>query len=116
VPEQLSLDWTLDSTEARVLGTLRLHQGRARAITVPVLAREVGVGQRQVQSVIRRLVVEHGIPICSGGAGIWLAATADELLASYREQRRKAIQTLIRQRAIVRTHLARLRGQQELVA
>lgn len=114
--EQLSIDWSLDGIERRVVTLLRARRGIGQAITVAELARLVGIGDRRLQTIIRRLCVEHGEPILSGGAGIWYAATADELLASYREQRRKAISTLIRQRRVYRRHLARLAGQLPIVS
>ena len=113
---QLALDWTLDPLEARVLNLLQPHLGEDRAIKIPALAARVGIGKRKLQEIIRRLVVDHGSCILSGGRGIWMAATADELTRSYREQRRKGISTLVRQRQIYRRHLARLMGQQEIAA
>jgi len=113
---QIEIDWTLDPIEARVLALLRVRRGRSQAIKVPELARLVGIGSRRLQTIIRRLCVEHGEPILSGGAGIWYAATAEELLASYHEQRRKSISGLIRQRRVYRKHLARLQGQTEMAA
>lgn len=113
---QMELDWTLDPAEARVLAVLGEYWGMEHAVKIPRLAGRVEIGTRELQKVIRRLCMDHGYPILSGSRGVWMAATADELLCSYREQRRKAISTLIRQRRVYRRHLARLRGQQEMVA
>ena len=112
--EQLAIDWTLDEAERRTLSLLRVRRGRGQAIKVPELARLVGIGERKLQTIVRRLCVEHGEPILSGRAGLWYLATEEELLASYREQRRKGISTIIRARANYRRHLARLRGQGDL--
>ena len=128
---QLSLDWSLDALEARVLCALRAHVGRGAAIRVADLAAlaygvdyhaEPAAGkktlERMLQAVVKRLREEHGQPILSTAgkpAGYYLAETADELLQCIREQRRKAIHTLVMLRALKR-HLARLRGQQEIAA
>lgn len=124
---QISLDWTMDHLEARVVSVLRGHVGRAAAIRVPDLTSLVyGVDyyvpgrktlERQVQDVVKRLREEHGQPILSSAgkpAGYYMAATTEEVEQCVAEHRRKAIHTLTMLRAL-RRHLARLRGQQELV-
>jgi hypothetical protein len=124
---QLTLDWTLTPLESRVVSALRGHVGRAAAIRVPDLASMVfGVDyyvperktlERKVQDVVKRLREEHGQPILSSAgrpAGYYMAATTAEVEQCVAEHRRKAIHTLTMLRAL-RRHLARLRGQQELV-
>jgi len=124
---QLELDWTLDGLEARVVSALRTHVGRAAAIRVPDLTSlvygadyyvpERKTFERKVQDVVKRLREEHGHPILSSAgrpAGYYLAATTEEVEQCVAEHRRKAIHTLTMLRAL-RRHLARLRGQQELV-
>ncbi len=130
---QLALDWTLDPLEARVLTLLRVRRGRALAIRVPELAalasrepraasRDRRVSPREIQEIVRRLREQHGCPILSsagrsaaGGPGYWWAATAEELEQCIREQRRKAISTLVVLRAL-RRHRARLAGQMPLAS
>jgi len=128
--EQLALDWTLDVLEARVLYFLRDRVGRGAAIRVPDLAEQIHGAtwyrgtvaarktlERQVQDVVKRLREEHGEPILSSAgkpAGYYMAATTEEVEQCVAEHRRKAIHTLTMLRAL-RRHLARLRGQQELV-
>ena len=126
MPKQLALDWTLDEAEARVLALLRVRRGRAQAIKVEDLATLVGAGGsglgtggRQVQDVVKRLREQHGVPICSAAgrpAGYYMAATADELEACYREHRSKALSTLKAMAAIKRVGLAELLGQLALEA
>ena len=129
--EQLQIDWTLDARdvlECRVLHILAAHHGRASAISVPDLAAQAygmeyvipsarKTVARNIQKVVKRLREEHGQPILSSAGrppGYYLADTAAEVADCVREQRRKAIHTLTMLRAL-RRHLARLRGQQELV-
>ena len=124
---QLELDWRLAPLESRVVSALRMHVGRAAAIRVPDLTALVhGVEswgtcrktlERQVQDVVKRLREEHGQPILSSAgkpAGYYMAETTEEVEQCVAEHRRKAIHTLTMLRAL-RRHLARLRGQQELV-
>lgn len=111
--EQLALDWTLDPAEARILRLLQARRGRAQAIRVPDLAALVLIAPREVQDIVKRLREQHGAPILSGAGkppGYWWAATAEELDGCIREQKRKAINTLIVLRAL-RRHRARLMGQ-----
>jgi len=121
---QLSLDWSLDPLEARVLALLRVRRGRAQAIQARDLAALAGIegdcrhraSPRGVQQIIARLREQHGCPILSSAGrppGYWWAATAEELEQCIREQRRKAISTLIVLRAL-RRHRSRLAGQAEL--
>ncbi len=110
---QLAIDWTLDADEARVLRHLKARRGRAQAIRVPDLAQLVELDERELQKVVKRLREQHGQPILSSAGkppGLWFAATPDELEACIREQRRKAVSTMLALRAL-RRHLARLRGQ-----
>ena len=119
--EQLPIDWSLDETERRVVALLRARRGRAQAIRARDLGALVGLGPgggrnggpREVQAIIQRLRGEHGYPILSSAGrppGYWWAATAEEIEDCIREQRRKAISTLVVLRAL-RRHRARLAGQ-----
>lgn len=111
---QLSLDWTLDPLEARVLCTLSAHRGRGAAISLLELSRSVWTAPRMVQYAIHRLRVEHGSPIASAAgkpAGYYLAETADEVEACYREHRAKALSTLAAMAALRRINLQELLGQ-----
>lgn len=124
---QLSIDWTLSPLERRVISALRVRVGRSAAIRVPDLTSLVyGVDyyvpgrktlERQVQEIVKRLREEYGEPILSSAgkpAGYYMAETTAEVEQCVAEHRRKAIHTLTMLRAL-RRHLARLRGQQELV-
>ena len=57
IPE-FSLEWL-------VANLIRLHQGRAEAISMSALAREAGLGTRQLQRIIKHLIEDHGEPIGS---------------------------------------------------
>lgn len=120
-------DPTLDPLEFRAWRLLRERVGRMQAIRVPDLARLLSdrwndpagyrpVTARQVQDIVKRLREQHGCPILSSASrppGYWWAETPEELEACIREQKRKAISTLICLRAL-RRHRARLQGQQEI--
>jgi hypothetical protein len=125
--EQLLIDWTLDVLRERVVSALRRRVGRSAAIRVPDLTALVyreeyhdpvrKTLERQVQDIVKRLREERGEPILSSAgkpAGYYMAETTEEVEQCLAEHRRKAIHTLTMLRAL-RRHLARLRGQQELV-
>lgn|SRR5574341_696900 len=106
-------DWTLDPTEAAVWRALSRRRGRAFAVQVVHLAREVELSYRQTAWVVKRLREQHGLPILSSAGrppGYYVAETLDELEACIREQRRKALSTIVMLRAL-RRHRARLGGQ-----
>ncbi len=80
---------------------------------VSALAREVELAPRVTQDIVKRLREQHGMPILSSAGrppGYYVAETLDELEACIREQRRKAISTIVMLRAL-RRHRARLAGQ-----
>ncbi|MGD0263558.1 MAG: hypothetical protein ABSD47_01225 [Candidatus Methylomirabilota bacterium] len=100
------------------MSLLRVRRGRSQAVRVPDLAALVGTSPREIQDVVKRLREQHGCPILSSAGkppGYWWAATAEELEICIREQRRKAISTLVVLRAL-RRHRARLAGQREIAA
>ena len=112
---QLEIDWTLDSVERRVLTILRTHRGLAAAIPMPRLASLVGLETRQVQQIVHRLRVNHGEAIGSTAArgrnGYYMLATVDEMDGFRREQRRKALGTLLAVARAVNATLPDLLGQ-----
>src|SRR3989304_3989805 len=94
----IELDWTFDPTEAAVWRALSRRRGRVYAISRLALAREVELAPRQLQKVVHRLRVQHGMPIGSGADqpnGYWILDSAEELEAFRQEQRRKALGTLL---------------------
>jgi len=96
--DQLALDWTLDPTEAAVWRALSRRVGRVYAISRLALARELALDPRQLQKVVHRLRVQHGMPIGSGADqpnGYWILDSTEELEAFRQEQRRKALGTLL---------------------
>jgi len=117
--EQLRIDWTLDPLEARVLHALSTHRGRANAIRVDDLAREVGRSGRDLQEIVHRLRVDHGKPIASAAskpAGYYIPESLEEVEAFVAEQRAKALGTLAAIAAVKRVTLAELLGQLSLEA
>ncbi len=121
------LDYTLGTLEAKVLATLARHRGRATAIRAADLAAAVhGVTwqlgnrvtrkslERDVQHAVHRLRVDHRAPIASAAGrpcGYYLAETAQEVDACYREQRAKALSTLAAMAALRRVELQELLAQ-----
>ncbi len=63
----LPVPWTED--EEAVLAILKQHQGRENAIGRETLAKEVGLGTRVVEQIVRHLVVSHGQSIASSTGG-----------------------------------------------
>jgi len=112
---QLELDWSHSSAEARVLTILRTHRGMAAAVPMPRLASLVGLETRQVQQIVHRLRVDHGEAIGSTAArgrnGYYMLATVEEMDGFRREQRRKALGTLLAVARAVNTTLPDLLGQ-----
>jgi len=115
---QLEIEWTLDAAERRVLTILRTHRGMAAAIPMPRLASLVGLETRQVQQIVHRLRVHHAEPIGSTAArgrnGYYMLATMDEMDGFRREQRRKALGTLLAVARAVNATLPDLLGQLRL--
>jgi hypothetical protein len=114
---QLEIDWTLDPTEAAVWRALQRRHGRAFAVQVAALAREVEISPRQVQIVVHRLRVYHGYPIASAAAppaGYYIPESSKEIEDFYHEQKSKALGTLAAAAAVKRTSLADLLGQLRL--
>lgn len=112
--DQLLIDWTFDPTEAAVWRALARRRGRAFAVQVSALAREVEIAPRQVQVVIHRLRVQHGMPIASAAgkpAGYYIPETSAEVEEFYHEQKSKALGTLAAAAAVKRTSLPALLGQ-----
>jgi hypothetical protein len=109
-----------------VLAILRTRRGRGQAIRAGDLASLAGIegdrrrraSPREVQHIIRRLREQHGVAVCSTAGrppGYYMPATPEELERCIREQRRKAISTLVVLRAL-RRHRAALAGQLALGA
>ena len=51
--------------EQAMIGILALHRGRGAAISMASVARELGIGSRPVQRIIKHLIEDHGEPIGS---------------------------------------------------
>ena len=124
---EIAGDWSLDPLERAVLAVLQDHRGRAAAISARQLAAMAGIegncyrraSPRGVQTIVKRLREEHGAAICSAAgqpAGYYLAETAQELEACYREHRAKALSTLKAMAALKRIHLRELLGQLRMEA
>ena len=102
---QIAMAWNLDEAEKGVVAVLvRRAYGQANAIPMPDLALAAGLGTRDLQDVIHRLVERHGIAICSssrrGGNGYWLPATPEEVAAGTRHLDRRILSLLARRRAL----------------
>lgn len=105
-----------------ILAVRELLDGRSRskAMSGPALARAVSGVVGRIQAV-RRVgeAVENlraqGLPICSTSAeGYWTAQTAEEVEASVRESRRRALASL-RQFRLMRRAWLELSGQARLI-
>lgn len=113
-----------DAIKRCILSELLSHRGQDNRISRDGLREAISnrllrrVGDRKMRSMIEELRREHdlGALICSSssGGGYWLAANLDELLASYREERRRAINTMVTARERLRRGKAVLGGQLDL--
>lgn len=98
----------------------RIRRDKLRSELMGILPRgERTISDREMRQAIEELrrTDDMGALICSssGGGGYWLAVDLDELLESYREERRRAINILVTIRA--RLHRGRrvLSGQRKLL-
>jgi Mn-dependent DtxR family transcriptional regulator len=80
--------------------------------TIGELAEDLAVPRRMVEASIEALR-RRGAPIVTGSRGVWLTQDADELMASYRRLRHRAIHQLANLRAMQRT-ARNLRGYEQL--
>lgn len=64
------------SNAARLARLFELNNGTPA--TQRELACALGVSVREVQDAVQTLRTEHGVPICSGDSGMWLARTRAE--------------------------------------
>lgn len=88
--------------ERRVTDLLARRRGRSKAVPVPVLARAVGLEERELRRVVKHLIERHRLPIgASSGRppGYYLIASADELDQTRRSLLRRATSILRRARA-----------------
>lgn len=115
----LDPDELLDPRERSVY--LALRRGRANARRVPDIGAEAGLGTRETQAVIERLVLERGVPIGSSMGrppGNYLIDSADDLDATTALLRGRALQGLRRVAALQQISHRRLLAeiQAELLA
>jgi hypothetical protein len=98
----------------------RIGRDRLRSEVMGQLSR----GERNISDRVMRQTIEElrrtddqGALICSssGGGGYWLAQDLDELLLSYREERRRAINILVTIRARLNRGRRVLSGQRKLL-
>lgn len=69
----------MEEIERSILRALSSHVGKARAIHIPELAKLVGIHQRELQTVVKRMVETHGIMIARGlSCGAFIIATPEE--------------------------------------
>ena len=105
-------------TEGRLAGQLiHKHRGRARGVTVRQLAAEITgeLGNQGVERQIRQLVVEmrkKGIPICAcPSQGYYMAETEEELEATCKNLRDRAMTSLQQVAGLQKMALPELVGQ-----
>ncbi len=70
---------------------LRMHllEGKQNAVKQANLARECGVPRRAIQEAIEG-AKRAGMPVVTGGRGVWLTSDWRELLDAYRRDRNRA--------------------------
>jgi len=116
----------MDIYEA-LLKVLSKHKGRKNAIGRPRLRSEIMAlmprGEKNISDRRMRLAIEdlrrntdQGALICASSThkGYWIAENLDELLESYHEERRRAINTMITIRQRLKRGRALLSGQMRM--
>ena len=98
----------------------RIARDRLRSRVMSLLPRgESTISDRERRQSIEELrrTDDQGALICSssGSGGYWLSADMDELLESYREERRRAINILVTIRARLKRGRRVLSGQRRLM-
>ena len=98
----------------------RIRRDNLRSALMGMLPRgEKNISDREMRQAIEELrrTDDQGALICSssGGGGYWLAVDLDELLESYREERRRAINILVTIRSRLKRGRRVLSGQRRLV-
>lgn len=89
--------------EQEVLVALATHRGRAAAIHLPELAAQVGIHQREVQDIVKRLVEVYGVMVSRGEAcGMYLIESVDEAERSAGNLWRRGISNLMAAAALRR--------------
>ncbi|MEM7416815.1 MAG: hypothetical protein AAF389_15015 [Gemmatimonadota bacterium] len=95
----------LDKDERAVASLLTTRRGSSRAMKVPAIAKAVGLPTRQVQHIVRSLIVDHGIPIGTSMRepyGNYLAVTSEERSAIAKLHRARAEAEMERARVFER--------------
>ena len=84
----------LTEREKAFMHVLSQHKGRERAISVPEMAKAVGVDEREAQNIKRHLVESHGVCIgssCGRPPGWYQPLTQQEVNATVRQYRHRLI-------------------------
>lgn len=103
--------------EEALADRLQQCQGRARALTAELLARELDVSDRLLRQTIEALVEVYGLPIGSSVGsppGYYWITTAEEIEATCRNLRARAMACLVREARLRKMHLEELLGQLRL--
>ena len=98
----------------------RIRRDKLRSKIMALLPRgESNISDREMRQAIEELrrTDDQGALICSssGSGGYWLAVDLDELLESYREERRRSITLLVTIRARLKRGRRVLSGQRRLL-
>lgn len=92
---QLALDLVKQENTAVVAQVLSTRRGRAKGISVKLLAQLTGVHERGVRTAVSELR-EQGLAVCSHpSAGYWIADSAEELDDCCKFLRSRALHSLL---------------------
>lgn len=101
--EQLAIHYDrMSPREAAAWGVLQTRRGKASALSVPALAVHVGVPERDLQEIVRSLIVRFGKPIGSTSGsphGYYLCVDEADLLDNHRQCRKRGLLMLLRANA-----------------
>jgi len=103
--DQLALDLVAPADVKdveRVLAIIGRRIGRANAISMHYIAREIGIGARDVQAIVKFLVEERQQPIGTATSkpfGYYMIESQDELRENYQHFVRRGVSNLKHARA-----------------
>jgi DNA-binding IclR family transcriptional regulator len=101
--------------KTEVLNALADHQGAAKGIAARELARQLNLPPRRLRRLISELRDQDGVAVCGRpSTGYYIAQTADELEATCRFLRDRAMHSLRLESRMRRVSLGELLGQLKL--
>lgn len=89
----------MTESERRVWDLLRTRRGREEAISLPLLARAVSIPERELQNIVRDLIIKHHKPIGSTSgkpSGYYLCVSEEDLRRNHEQNKKRGLRLLAR--------------------